>query len=47
MTASFPGLVPNVTRRREPMQWIARDIVIAADIRVVKMHVKLNELAQS
>jgi hypothetical protein len=25
------------------MQWIARDIVIAADIRVAKMHAKLND----
>ena len=47
LTASLPGLVANVTQRREPMQWIARDIVIAADIRVAKMHVKLNDLAQS
>jgi hypothetical protein len=37
----------SASRRREPMQWIARDIVIAADIRVAKMHVKLNDLAQS
>jgi hypothetical protein len=47
MMASFPALVANVTQRREPMQWIARDIVIAADIRVAQMHDKLNDLAQN
>jgi hypothetical protein len=47
MMASLPGLVANVTQRREPMQWIARDIVIAADIRVAQMHDKLSDLAQN
>jgi hypothetical protein len=29
------------------MQRIARDIVIAAEVRVAQMHDKLNDLAQS
>jgi hypothetical protein len=47
MMASFPALVANVSQRREPMQRIARDIVIAADVRVAQMRDKLNEIAQS